>query len=172
MESHLPRPLRTLILECLLLATALAAAPAGAGGQLDWDVIQMNQVGCANGATQFTTEVSGYSGGPERFRTIVDANGLRYMDEDAGQPGGNGTYGWSLYTSSSGGPISASFPLPAGIPFTVDFRFISGPGGPTVFLRRLVISQCNGGVILSEVVILFVDGFESGLTLNWSSTVP
>ena len=76
------------------------------------------------------------------------------MDEDAGQPGGDGTYGWSLYNSSSGGPTTATFPLPPGTPITVNFMLIDGIGGPVVFHRQIVISQCDGGTIISDQILV------------------
>jgi len=119
------------------------------GTPLSWGPTSMDSVGCENTEIGFTTVLSGYTGGPERFRTIVDAGGLRYMDEDAGQPsGGDGTYTWSLYNSSTGGPTTATFPIPPNIPVTVNFLLIDGVGGPTVTQQTVVISQCNGGVIL------------------------
>jgi hypothetical protein len=113
-------------------------------------LVSVNQVGCANGATQLTTNVSGDIVFPTtlRFRTIVDAGGLRYMDEDAGTPGSLGNYGWSLYTSSSGGPITASFPLPPDTPFTVQLLLIDGIGGPTVSSTVLNFDKCNGGSLI------------------------
>jgi len=131
------------------------APEAPDAGGLSWEVLSLDAIGCGAGETDFTTLLSGYAGGPERFRTIVDAGGLRYMDEDAGTPCcGNGTYGWSLYNSSSGGPTTAVFPLPPGTPVTVDFGLIQGVGGPYVYLRRVVLSQCDGGTIVSDDVLL------------------
>jgi hypothetical protein len=37
---------------------------------------------------------------------------------------------------------------------TVNFMLINGPGGPPVFWRQVVLSQCDGGVIVSDQVIL------------------
>lgn len=128
--------------------------PVPEGSSISWSVVSLNTVGCNNGNIGFTMELAGYTGGPERFRTIVDAAGDRYMDEDAGTPGGNGTYGWHLYDSSSGGPVTASFPLPPDTPITVYFGLIDGPFGPWVFERRVVLSQCNGGTIVSDDVLV------------------
>lgn len=128
--------------------------PVSEGSAITWSVVSLNSVGCNNANIGFTMELAGYSGGPERFRTIVDAAGDRYMDEDAGTPGGNGTYGWHLYDSSSGGPVTANFPLPPDTPITVYFGLINGPSGPWVFERRVVLSQCNGGTIVSDDVLV------------------
>lgn len=132
---------------------------------LDWAVQSLDSIGCAAEETSFTTLVSGYLGGPERFHTTVDAAGNRYMDEDAGSPGsGNGTYGWSLYEDSSGGPVTASFPLPPDTPIVVHFEFIGGPGGDAVFRRKVVLDRCNGGIIVGDEIVpldrIFADGFD------------
>jgi hypothetical protein len=129
-------------LSLLLPATSHAAGPT-------WTVDSLNTIGCDSGNISFTTTVSGYTGGTERFRTIVEAGGLIYMDEDAGQPGSNGTYGWHLYASSSGGPTTGTWPLPPDTPITVHFRFIDGVGGPTVFETIVTLTKCNGGTIYS-----------------------
>lgn len=121
---------------------------------IGWTVISLDSIGCESGETSFTTVVSGYQGGTERFRTIVDAGGNRYMDEDADTPGSNGTYGWSLYDDNSGGPVTASFPLPPDTPVTVHFQFIDGVGGDVVFHRRITLSQCNGGSIVGDELVL------------------
>jgi hypothetical protein len=129
-------------------AAAAAAAPV-------WTVNSLNAIGCASNVTSFSTTVSGASGvGPERFRTIVDAAGLRYMDEDAGIPATNGAYGWNLYTSSSGGPTTASWPIPPATPITVNFEFINGVGGPVIFQRQVTLSRCDGGTIIGDVVLI------------------
>jgi hypothetical protein len=129
-------------------AASAAAAPV-------WTINSLNTIGCASSATNFSTTVSGASGtGPERFRTIVDAAGLRYMDEDAGIPSTNGAYSWSLYTSSSGGPTTASWPIPPATPITVNFEFINGVGGPVIFQRQVTLSRCDGGTIIGDVVLI------------------
>ena len=129
-------------------AAAAAAAPV-------WTINSLDTIGCATNITHFSTTVSGASGtGPEHFRTIVDAAGLRYMDEDAGIPSTNGAYGWNLYTSSSGGPTTASWPIPPATPITVNFEFINGAGGPVIFQRQVTLSRCDGGTIIGDVVLI------------------
>jgi|GEM_PF-4058279 len=116
-----------------------------------WHVHSLYSVGCDASAIGFVTSLTGYQGGPERFRTTVDAGGVRYMDEDAGTPGsGNGTYYWNLYDSGSGGPVGANFPLPPDTPIRVGFHLIQGSYGPDLFLREVVIAQCNGGSIVGD----------------------
>src|SRR5437899_5525343 len=140
------RLLRVFLVTLCLSAGSAFATPT-------WTVNSLNTIGCAANATGFTTTVAGYTGGPERFRTQVDSGGLRYMDEDAGTLV-NGTFSWHLYTSSSGGPTSGTWPIPAGQPITVNFMFISGAGGPIVFWRQVVLSKCDGGTIVSDQVYL------------------
>ena len=125
----------------------LAAATAQA--QPSWRVISLNTTGCNSGNIGFTTEVSGIATFPTtlHFHTLVDSGGLRYMDEDAGTPDSNGTYGWHLYDSNSGGPTTATFPIPPGQPITVTFDLMDGPGGPVVSHEVIVLTQCDGGVI-------------------------
>lgn len=145
--------LLALLLSLLVLASLQVAAVSAQTES--WTVVSLNSVGCANAATNFTTQVSGIMSFPTtlRFRTIVDAGGLRYMDEDAGTPGSNGLYNWSLYNSNSGGPTTATFPIPPDIPITVTFALIDGMGGPIVTSQTITITQCNGGVIFVPEVI-------------------
>lgn len=131
---------------CLSAGSALAVPT--------WTVNSLNSIGCAAFNTNFTTTIAGFSGGSERFRTQVDSGGLRYMDEDAGTVSGNGIQSWSLYASTSGGPTSGTWPIPAGQPITVNFMFINGAGGPIVYWRQVVLSKCDGGQIVSDQVYL------------------
>lgn len=145
-----PRTLKYFVLISVLLVFASLQVTVVSAQAVSWTVVSMNTVGCNNGQTQFTTLVENIPAFPTtlRFRTIVDAGGLRYMDEDAGNPGSNGLYGWSLYNSSSGGPTTATFPIPPNTPITVTFALIDGVGGPFVTSQTIVITQCNGGVIV------------------------
>ena len=142
----------------LLSAATAMAAPI-------WTVDSLDAIGCNEHDIHFSTTVSGYTGGNERFRTTVDQTGVRFMDEDAGVPGsGNGAYGWQLYYSNSGGPAAGTWPLAQNTPITVHFMFINGPGGATVFDRQVVLSQCNGGSIISNQVL--VGGASAVPTMN------
>jgi len=127
------------------LSSFAAAAPT-------WTVNSLNTIGCSGSQTTFSTTVSGYTGGNEHWRTIVTVAGVRYMDEVTG-PIDNGPYTWALYPSTSGGPTPGAWPMPDNSPVTVDFMFIDGLGGPTVFHRRVELSQCNGGTMISNSVL-------------------
>lgn len=130
----------------LLAITAIVATSAFAAGE-SWTVSTVDTIGCGNGATTFSTWVSGIASFPTnlRFHTTVDAGGLRYMDEDAGTPGDNEYYGWGLYDSSTGGPTTAMFPIAPDTPITVVLTLIDGVGGPAVSTTIVYITQCNGG---------------------------
>jgi hypothetical protein len=114
-----------------------------------WTVTSVNSIGCNSSATQFTTEVSGITSFPNTllFHTIVDAGGLRYMDEYIGAIDSNGIYLWALHNSSTGGPTTATFPIAPDTPVTVQFLLIDGVGGPTVSSYVLHLTKCNGGVV-------------------------
>jgi hypothetical protein len=137
-----------------LLLFGLLSAP-GALSAATWTIDSLNSIGCNQNNITFSTTLSGYTGGNERFRTTVDQAGLRYMDEDPGEPSiGNGSYPWRLYARSSGGPTTGTWPLAQDTPITVHFMLIAGPGGPPVFDRQVVLSQCNGGTITSDQVLI------------------
>ncbi len=140
------------VLSVLIIAFSLALSfqPARADSPT-WTVSSLNTTGCNSGNIGFTTVVAGISSFPTtlHFRTQVDAGGIRYMDEDAGTPGGNGNYSWHLYFSNSGGPATNAWPIPADTPITVHFSLTQGPGGPAVFSNTIVLSKCNGGSIIS-----------------------
>lgn len=131
---------------------ALAGLFASPANAQTWSIVSLDTIGCGSGETNFTTNVSGASGsGPERFRTIVrTGSGDIYMNEDAGVPASNGNYAWSLYGSSSGGPVTNAFPLPGATPIYVDFQSISGVAGPVIFHREVTLSRCDGGTIIGD----------------------
>ncbi len=118
---------------------------------LEWDALSLVSVGCAAESTQFTARVSGYQG-TEVWRTLVDAGGNRYMDQEFAGPLGDGNWDWFLFDDNSGGPTTASFPLPPDTPITVHFAMIDGAGGPILYSRKLVLDKCNGGSIVSDTV--------------------
>ncbi len=136
------------VLIALLFSTVTVTHAAGPS----WTVVSLNTTGCNSGNIGFTTQVSGITSFPTtlHFRTIVDAGGIRYMDEDAGTPGSNGTYGWHLYFSNSGGPATNAWPIPNDTPITVQFLLINGSGGPTVTSTVVTLSKCNGGTLLAS----------------------
>jgi hypothetical protein len=136
------------VLIALLFSTVSVTNAAGPS----WTVVSLNTTGCNAGNIGFTTRVSGITSFPTtlHFRTIVDAGGIRYMDEDAGTPGANGDYGWHLYYSNSGGPATNAWPIPNDTPITVQFLLINGAGGPTVTSQVITLSKCNGGTIVAN----------------------
>jgi hypothetical protein len=136
-----------------LFAVTLAAISSAAVAAPTWSVDSLNTIGCSGSATSFSTTLSGYTGGNEHWRTIVTAAGVRYMDEDAGQVASDGPWNWSLYSNTSGGPAPGTWPLPSNTPITVDFMLIAGAGGQPVFHRQVVLSQCNGGTIVGNIVL-------------------
>ncbi len=134
----------------LCAAAVVLLAAASAQAQASWDVVSLDTTGCNSGNIGFTTVVSGITSFPTtlHFHTLVDSGGLRYMDEDAGTPGSNGTYSWHLYQSSSGGPITGTWPIPAGQPITVTFDLADGGAtGPVVSHRVITLTRCDGGAI-------------------------
>lgn len=137
---------------CSAICSVLLASPAMAQ---TWSVVSLDAIGCAASTTLFSTTVSGAGGaGPEHWRTIVrTGSGEVYMNEDAGEVE-DGNYNWSLYNSSSGGPVTNVFPLPPAIPIIVDFQFINGALGPVVFHREVTLSRCDGGTIVQDRVIV------------------
>jgi hypothetical protein len=139
-----------IVLSILALALLLPTSLYAASGPT-WTVNSLDSIGCNSGDISFTTTLSGYTGGPERFHTVVEAGGLIYMNEDAGTPGGgDGTYGWHLYNSSSGGPTTATFPLPPDTLITVHFELINGVGGPAVSEDVFYLSKCNKSTIITS----------------------
>jgi hypothetical protein len=79
--------------------------------------------------------------------TVVTVGGKIYMSENAGQLDENTTYNWSLYNSSSYGPVDAFFPLPPGQEVRIDFR-LERPLGNVVYGWALVLDGCDTGNIL------------------------
>ena len=135
------------VLIALLFSTTSITYAAGES----WTVVSLNATGCASGNIQFTMLLSGVTFPTTlRFRTLADAGGLRYMDEDAGSPMANGSRGWGLYNNGTGGPITGTWPIPNDTPITVQFLLVNGVGGPTVTSQVITLSKCNGGTILAS----------------------
>jgi hypothetical protein len=136
------------VVTTLLTTTLVAAAPAQAGPPPPtWQVESINTVGCASSATQFTMIADNVEGFTYRARTRVIAGGLVYMDEDAGALGSNGNYGWSLYDSSSAGPVDATFPLAEDTEVRVDFT-LEDPIGTAFYSWTVIFDSCNEGNVL------------------------
>lgn len=164
------RNMRKGIVVSIVLILAIAGSMFGLtsnrafAAALDWKPTALTTTGCNSGNIGFTTVVSGYTGGPDHFRTTVDAGGLRYMDEDAGIPGsGNATYGWHLYASNSGGPTTGTWPIPDNTPITVHFMLINGSGGPTLTNHTVVLDKCNGGRVVSGIGVSTSGGSTSSV---------
>ena len=139
-----------LALGSLGVSTVFAAGPT-------WTVVSVDTIDCAGSATTFSMVLAGVTDpSPYFWRTIVDAGGNRYMDENAGNPVStdNGPYSWTLYNSSSGGPVTATFPLPNDTPITVQLLLTNGFGGPAVSGAIVTIDKCNGGSVTSITPIL------------------
>jgi hypothetical protein len=139
----------------LLYVNAASAAPT-------WTVNSLDSTGCNSGDVHFTVTFAGITGAEFR-RTQADSGGLRYMDEDAGAAV-NETRVWQLFNNGTGGPITGTWPIPSNQPVTVNFMLTNGAGGPTVYWRQVTLSKCNGGSLVSDVVIIgsgspYCDGF-------------
>ncbi len=147
----------------LLVMFAVFGSTAVLADSPSWTLISVDSIGCAASTVDFTMTLTGVTFPTTlRFRTIVDAGGNRYMDEDAGTPASNGSYGWSLYNSDSAGPVTAAFPLPNDTPITVQLLLVDGFGGPTVAGTIVTIDRCNGGSVVSIEVL----GASSGACTN------
>jgi hypothetical protein len=143
---------RRLLAAFVLVLLSVPALPAqiAQAANVSWTETSLNSVSCANGATNFTMQLSNVTFPTTlRFRTLVDAGSIRYMDEDAGNPGHNGTYGWSLYYDNSGGPATNAWPIPSNTPITVQFMLIDGVGGPAVYISEVHINKCNSGTLMN-----------------------
>jgi len=140
----------------LVIALALFGVPAVFADSPSWTLISVDGIGCNNSDTRFSMELAGITDPSTLYwRTIVDAGGNRYMDEDAGTPNSsdNGSYGWSLYNSDSAGPVTANFPLPADTPYTVQLLLVDPASGSAVSGTIVTISKCNGGTVTSIEVL-------------------
>jgi hypothetical protein len=143
--------LRLSFLAILLLALVDVSGAAGA----TWGPVSLDATGCNVGAIRFTNLLSGVTFPTTlRFRTLVDAGGIRYMDEDAGTPGSVGNYVWSLYFANNGGPAQNAWPIPNDTPIVVQFLLIDGVEGPIVTRTETRLSKCNGGTILPIVNVI------------------
>jgi hypothetical protein len=139
------------VLAAVLIAILFSTASTTNASGASWTVKSLNTIGCNSGNIGFTTLVSGVSFPTNlHFLTLVDAGGIRYMDEDAGKPGSNGTYGWHLYYTNSGGPATNAWPIPHDTPITVHFELINGAHGPVVASDVITLSKCNGGTIIAN----------------------
>ncbi|MFN8527372.1 MAG: hypothetical protein U0670_02030 [Anaerolineae bacterium] len=140
----------------LLIIMGVFGASSVLAAGATWTLVSVDTIGCASSATNFSMQLAGITDPSNLYwRTIVDAGGNRYMDEDAGTPNAsdNGPYSWSLYNSSSGGPVTSTFPLPSNTPITVQLLLVDGSSGTPVSGVVVTFDKCNGGSVVSVEVI-------------------
>ena len=141
------KALRSLLFPVLLLVLMAGVVPVASAQSESWKVISVNSTGCAAAATTMTMEAANLDlSNPPNAITVVTVGGLIYMSENVG-PIDNQIYVWSLYNSSSYGPVDAVFPLPPGQEVRIDLR-LELPLGNVVYGWTLILDGCDTGNIL------------------------
>lgn len=124
----------------------IGAAPTQAAGE-NWIVKSVDSVGCGSNDWGMTTVFSGVDGAEYVAHTVVQAGGLVYMNEDASfSPVDGADESWNLYTSSTYGPTTGDFPIPAGQQMKVTFT-LERPKGTVLSSWTLVAASCDSNVL-------------------------
>jgi hypothetical protein len=134
----------------------VGAAPSQAAGE-KWIVTGVNSTGCAASAWSFDVNFSGFDGtsGGYIAHTTVTAGGLVYMNEQVTDPG-QGDETWHLYSSSSYGPITGTYPIPSGTQMKAVFT-LEKPKGTVLSSWTVIARKCDSGTLLYNAADLDQD---------------
>ncbi|HEX2895469.1 MAG TPA: hypothetical protein VHO29_15820 [Marmoricola sp.] len=125
---------------------ALGVAPSQASGTV-WSITGVNSFGCTSSAWDIGVQWSGTDGGVYQHHTTVESGGLVYMNEGFDATRSDGTDTWGLYTSSTYGPTTGTYPIPAGQPMKVTIA-LERPKGTVVSSWTMVAASCDAGTLL------------------------
>jgi len=131
------------------LAAAALCAAASAHAQT-WTVTGLNTIGCNSGDTTLNITITGTASGTWYFDATADVGSDRYMDSYIGPIGMDGTGYTPVNSVNVRGQQTQVFPLPPNTPFIVTLILRDAAQTP-VYKTVVQISQCNGGVITSNV---------------------
>src|SRR5215212_5314730 len=111
-----------------------------------WSFAGVNSTGCANDTWDIAVTFEGVSTVQHQFHTVVSSGGLVYMNQgfDDTFPDGNDT--WGLYSSSTYGPTTGTYPIPSGQPMKVRL-ILERPKGTVVSSWTFVAESCDSGVL-------------------------
>ncbi|MCW2785543.1 MAG: hypothetical protein JWP74_2060 [Marmoricola sp.] len=123
---------------------SLGVAPSQAAGE-SWKVTHVSEVGCADDAWSLDTKFAGLSG-TYVAHTVVSSGGLVYMNQNA-TGFEDGTSSWGLFASSSYGPTTGTYPIPAGQPMTAVFT-LERPLGNVISSWTMVAKSCDSKTLL------------------------
>ena len=122
------------------------AAPTHAAGE-NWAVKSIEAVGCQSGDWQLIVEYSGTDGTDNYVSHVrVTSGWFTYMDQAAPGPEGE-TAEWSLYGTSSYGPTTGVYPIPAGQPMKAVFT-LERPKGTVLSSWTMVAASCDSPTLL------------------------
>ncbi len=141
---------RLLSVAILVGASWLTPTPASAAPDTTprFDVTAITGTGCAAIATSFEMESKNFAGTKHVIRTTVRADGLTFMDEGV-ELDSDDAWSWSLYASTSYGPVAdqGTWPLPPDTPVYVQFN-VEQPKGTVLSTQRVVFDSCNTAGVL------------------------
>ena len=125
----------------------VGASPSRAAGET-WVLKSVDAVGCNSNQWSTTTVFSGVDGGQYVAHTTVTSGGLVYMNEDATFAPTNGAdEDWDLYTSSTYGPTTGTYPIPAGQQMKVTFS-LERPKGTVLYSWSMIAQSCDSNTLL------------------------
>ena len=144
------RPKLVLLIFTLLVVVFSTPSTSNAAGE-SVSFVNMLSIGCAGSATGFKWHAT--APGHYNVHTVVDAGGLRYMNENVPGLIGNVDWPWHIYASTSGGPTTGSFPIPNDTPISIRLEMTNSPGGTPLAGIIITLSKCNGGSVVSVTSI-------------------
>lgn len=122
----------------------------GGGGGEEWSIDSVTAFGCDTGNILLGVTFSGLDGvGPYDQQTIAAVAGETYMNQLGNFVNVDGSYGWGIFSDSSGGPIDGTYPMPNDT--NVDMQFILyDPTDTAVWQCNVVMDACNTGNMISN----------------------
>jgi hypothetical protein len=134
------------ILPLVLGFLMLSGAPSQAAGPL-WKVTNVKTVGCNSDAWSLDINFAGIdSDGGYIAHTVVSSGGKVYMNQNSGGlANGHGT--WGLFSDTTYGPTTGTYPIPVGHPMTAVFT-LERPLGNVLSSWTMVARSCSTKTLL------------------------
>jgi hypothetical protein len=143
------RLFRVFLSTAIVVAALIAVAPADevrAAGER-FDVLSVDGVGCNEDDIFMTYQTTGLDPANTYYqRTTVTSNGLVYMNQLGSFIDSDTIGGWAVFSNSTGGTATGTFPMTAGYPVYIEI-ILESPVGVQLYAANVELSSCDGVVV-------------------------